>query len=373
MTTTVDQGGPVEEYVRRPIPDATLTTVHGRPVALTDLTRTGAALVVFTDAVAADVIAELQGWKQRLPRLRVVAVTSHVADAVAGAVTAAVAGDVLRDPEGRTRNALASADALDGPIAVLLGADGLLAGGPVGGLDAVRSLVTELEARFAEASGTPRVLVTSAAMGSRLSNSVTLPQEWRGRHLDVDFICFNDATHATREHAMHPRLAGKIPRMLAWEIHPGYDYYLWMDLRFSMTRPDAVGWFLDQLGDHDAAFFRHRYRMSIKEELDFVLSGMRAGNEYLLERYAGEDMERQVESYLGDPTFNDTLLIESGAFIYSSRIVQDARSNVMKEWFHQNCRWSVQDQLSLPYVLHQFDVDVVMLDSPSIYECEYLH
>lgn len=99
---------------------------------------------------------------------------------------------------------------------------------------------------------------------------------------------------------------------------------------------------------------------------------MRAGNEYLLERYAGEDLAGQVASYLADPTFNDTLLIEAGAFVYSSRIVQDARSNVMKEWFHQNCRWSVQDQLSLPYVLHQFDVDVVMLDSPSIYACEYL-
>jgi hypothetical protein len=83
-------------------------------------------------------------------------------------------------------------------------------------------------------------------------------------------------------------------------------------------------------------------------------------------------MTNQVAAYLSDPTFEDSRLFEAGAFIYSSRIVQDTRSNVMKEWFHQNCRWSVQDQLSLPYVLHQFDVDVVPFDAPSIYECDYL-
>ncbi len=28
----------------------------------------------------------------------------------------------------------------------------------------------------------------------------------------------------------------------------------------------------------------------------------------------------------------------------------------MKEWFYHNCIWSVQDQLSLPYLLHKFKI-----------------
>ena len=358
----------VDDYLRRPLPATTLTTVHGRPVALTQLTRAGAALLVFADAqqVWLDVITELPDWARRLPRMRIAVVTSRLA----AEVPATLQGAVLLDPESRTRIAMGAPDAL---MAVLLGADGLLAGGPVHGLDAVRAFVAAIETRFAEAASTSRVLVTSAAMGSRRSNSVALPQCHGDQQLAVDFVSFNDATHPTRERAMHPRLAGKIPKMLAWEVHPGYDYYLWIDSCFTMTRKDAVGWFLDQLGNHDAAFFRHRYRTSISEELDFVTSGMRAGDEYLLERYRGEDMAGQVASYLADPTFSDTLLIEAGAFIYSAKIVQDAKSNVMKEWFHQNCRWSVQDQLSLPYVLHEFNIDFALFDSASIYECEYLH
>ena len=273
------------------------------------------------------------------------------------------------DPQDRMRRALAPGDA---PMAVLLGTDDLLAGGPVVGLGEIRSFVDDIEGHFEEMVTGPRVLVTSAATGRYRPPGIALPQVRADRILDVDFVCFTAETHPTRERAMHPRLAGKIPKMLAWETHPGYDYYLWIDSCFALSRSDAVAWFLDQVGDHDAAFFPHRYRASIAAELDFVMTGMRAGNEYLLDRYRGEDMTNQVAAYLSDPTFEDSRLFEAGAFIYSSRIVQDTRSNVMKEWFHQNCRWSVQDQLSLPYVLHQFDVDVVPFDAPSIYECDYL-
>lgn len=358
----------MDDYVRRPIPSATLTTIDGRLIHLNELPQAGASLLVFAETTREwlDVAAELPGWASRLPDVRVAAVVPDRAVKTSAALT----DNVFLDPRGRTRADLAPGDGL---MAVLLGTDDLLAGGPVHGLGAIHEFVDAIEAHLGEGFSGPRVLVTSAAMGSRRSNSVALPQCHGDQQLAVDFVSFNDATHPTRERAMHPRLAGKIPKMLAWEVHPGYDYYLWIDSCFTMTRKDAVGWFLDQLGNHDAAFFRHRYRTSISEELDFVTSGMRAGDEYLLERYRGEDMAGQVASYLADPTFSDTLLIEAGAFIYSAKIVQDAKSNVMKEWFHQNCRWSVQDQLSLPYVLHEFNIDFALFDSASIYECEYLH
>ena len=159
--------------------------------------------------------------------------------------------------------------------------------------------------------------------------------------------------------------------MLAWELYPNYDYYIWIDVRFNMTRPDAVQWFIDQLGNNSAAFFKHSERNSIESELITVEDRMLSGDSYLITRYDGEPMRKQVESYLSDTTFIDNILIEAGAFIYSRDIVENKKHNIMKEWFYHNCIWSVQDQLSLPYLLHKFNVNYTII-SESIYECKYL-
>lgn len=358
----------MEEYGRRPTPTTALQGTDGSEVFSADLTRQGPALIVFPGptAEAHDVLAELPLWVRRLPKVGVAAVLPESLGGDVGGLRVRL----LRDPQEQMRQVLAPGDA---PMAVLFGTDDHLAGGPAVGLREIRTFIDDVEGHFATMFAGPRVLVTSAATGPYCCPFIALPQMREDRLLDVDFACFSEQSHPTRARAMHPRLAGKIPKMLAWATNPGYDYYVWIDSCFALTRPDAVAWFLDQVGDHDAVFFPHRSRTSVAAELEFVLSGMAAGDEYLLDRYGGEDIRNQVAAYLSDSTFEDSRLIEAGAFIYSSRIVQDARSNVMKEWFYQNCRWSVEDQLSLPYVLHLFDVDAVMIDAPSIYECEYLH
>ena len=57
--------------------------------------------------------------------------------------------------------------------------------------------------------------------------------------------------------------------------------------------------------------------------------------------------------------------------MYNPRIVENKEHNVLKEWFYQNCLYSVQDQLSLPYVLQKFNIQIKFADT-SIYDCKYL-
>jgi SAM-dependent methyltransferase len=197
----------------------------------------------------------------------------------------------------------------------------------------------------------PKVLVISANIGSSDSKSIV---EQSGA--DVTFIHFNDLHYPFRKKVLHPRLIGKIPKMLAWELYPGYDFYIWLDNQFTMTRSSAVKWFISQLGDSDAAFFAHSARSSIESEARCVIQLVQNGDPYFTDRYELEDMENQVKTYLADPLFKDNYLIEAGAFIYRQNLVKNANHNVMKDWFHHNCRWSVQDQLSLPYLLQKFKV-----------------
>lgn len=196
-----------------------------------------------------------------------------------------------------------------------------------------------------------KILISSCMTGGRCNNSIVSQHP-----CGADFICYDGRNFPTRTKAMHPRLLGKIPKMLSWELNPGYDVYIWIDGPFSMKKPDSVKWYLDMLGDKEAAFFKHPNRSTVREEVDFCLSQMKKGDRYLLDRYENEDMENQVNTYLKDKNYIDDKLFACTSFVYSARLVKDKEYNILKEWFHHNCIWSVQDQLSLPYLLQKFNV-----------------
>jgi hypothetical protein len=197
-----------------------------------------------------------------------------------------------------------------------------------------------------------KLLVITANV-SGISSNTFVPQNVP----NVDFVKLDDSNYTTRTKSMHPRLQGKIPKMLAWELYPDYDYYLWVDNTFSFKNADSVEWYLNQLENKDAAFYIHSTRKSIKDEVYHVSEGIKEGNNYLLDRYKNENVEEQVATYLKDPNYNDNILFSAGVFIYSANLVKNKENNVMKEWFYQNCIWSIEDQLSLPYVLQKHNIN----------------
>jgi len=207
-----------------------------------------------------------------------------------------------------------------------------------------------------------RILVITANIGGTSSNTF-VPQNIP----NVDFVKLDNSNYPERIKAMHPRLQGKIPKMLAWELYPDYDYYIWVDAPFSLNNSNSVQWFLDKLQNNKAAFFMHPVRTTVQSEAEFVIDNIKYNNQYLIDRYQNENMKEQVESYLKDPNYNDNILISAGVFIYSADVVKNKENNVMKEWFYQNCLWSVQDQLSLPYVLQKYNIDYTIINE-NIYE-----
>lgn len=212
-----------------------------------------------------------------------------------------------------------------------------------------------------------KVLVTTASFGSELGS------KWVDQVSDKYKISFNridDTIESPRKKAMVPRLRAKIPKMIVWEDHPGYDYYIWIDSTFSISDPSAIERMVDQCIGVDACFFKHSVRSSVKQEVDFVTSLLKSGNAYLIDRYEGERMIDQVNSYSKDPRWKDDVLFECGTFIYSKSAISNKEHNVMKEWFYHNCIWSVQDQLSLPYLLYKFNINYKILED-NVYNNSY--
>ena len=212
-----------------------------------------------------------------------------------------------------------------------------------------------------------KILVTSANCGGKCHNIVN-----KQINHDVEFICFDNFNNSypSRSNSMHPRLVGKIPKMLSWYLYPNYDIYMWIDHRFSLLKNNSVDWFVNELSDYDAIFFAHPSRNKIYDEYHFCKSGIDGNNQYLSERYFDENMDMQINNYkLSNES--DNLLIAAGAFMYKAAIIKNIDYNIMKEWFFHNCIYSVQDQLSLPYLLKKFDINFKLITS-NIFLHEYL-
>lgn len=147
----VDEDG-LLDYERTEIPAAVLQKADGSLTTLRKLTYRRAALLLFvTDGCGpcVRVLGQGERWRREIGELIDVRyVFSRPADHLLPG-TAELAGEsVLHDLQFIARDALGG---VSSPSAVLLGADGLLAGGPVTGGDAVIEFVDEIVEQIAEA------------------------------------------------------------------------------------------------------------------------------------------------------------------------------------------------------------------------------
>ncbi len=141
-----------EEYLREPIPTAVLEREPGQFVRLPDLAQQRGVLLLYVSATCGsctEIIAKVDDFADRLPFLDVVVlvvsrgVIDQLPDSVRPRAVVDVAGSVQK---GLGLNWV--------PGGVLLGADGLLAGGPVYGA-AINELVDDVVEQFESAAEDP--------------------------------------------------------------------------------------------------------------------------------------------------------------------------------------------------------------------------
>jgi len=127
------------DYERHPIPYAQLRTPEDTVTTLRDLARTQARLLLFLSAGCGScrrTAERIDGWAEQLaPAVSIVPIYAHAPGQVEFAVPFYIQPDY---------NASQVLEAHGTPAAVLLGADGMLAGGPIAGEDSVRRFVEEI-------------------------------------------------------------------------------------------------------------------------------------------------------------------------------------------------------------------------------------
>jgi len=182
----------------------------------------------------------------------------------------------------------------------------------------------------------------------------------RTQTVPVDAFVFDDANFP-KKHDVSSRLQAKIPKMLGWKLRPGYKYYIWLDSTIIFKDENTVNWLVESLGDNDIGLFQHKtfFKSNVQEEVDYCIRQIAKGNEYLSSRYNINELKEQCLDYLSDDSFKDGILYCGGIFIY--RNTEKVRG-ALTEWFLHNVVYTVQDQVSLPYIVHRRGLSVSLLN-----------
>ena len=134
--------GDQEEYLRRPTPHLPVSLADGTTVSVRALAERRPQLLVHVSELCGScsaTVAAVPRWREVLPEVDIRLLLRSGADSSPWA--SASEPQTIHDPAGY---AAVTMDMPRTPSAVLLGVDGLLAGGPVTGPDAIQAFVEEI-------------------------------------------------------------------------------------------------------------------------------------------------------------------------------------------------------------------------------------
>lgn len=189
-----------------------------------------------------------------------------------------------------------------------------------------------------------------------------LPSGWVG-----NFHRFTDENFPPIA-GLTPRFQYRIPKLFGWEMFPDYDVYIWLDGTFSFTRSDCAQWFLEQLGNNDAAFFKHPARNSIQEESDHIEDHLAKEKPYITSRYKNGLHKEFVKNVMRSNYFTDNKLYTSTAFIYRNN---SSMHTLMDRWWLYQSRYFTCDQIALPYVIFESNATINQIKEDQ-YKIPYL-
>lgn len=145
-----DASGEDDDYVRLPIPYVSAVDNEGQRVSVRTMAQSRARALFYVSpgcGPCLSVLDRLHELSESLGPVALHAVVAH--DSSLRELSESLRGNALVDPD---RSLASSFGMASNPWAVVLGADGLLAGGPELGSDAVNQLLDELVERFDSAS-----------------------------------------------------------------------------------------------------------------------------------------------------------------------------------------------------------------------------
>jgi hypothetical protein len=170
---------------------------------------------------------------------------------------------------------------------------------------------------------------------------------WRGVLCDEQLL-------PGAEVRMRSRLLKAMSHRAMRELGAEYDFTIWNDASIRVLRSTFVERFVDAASASGMALVRHPERDCIYDEVE---ASLRPGTAH---KYARGRIREQVEHYRaeGYPAHNG--LLACGTIARDMR--NDDVRRIDEAWWEEIRRWSVHDQLSLPYVLWRLGLEAGVVE-----------
>lgn len=189
---------------------------------------------------------------------------------------------------------------------------------------------------------TMRIALITACFGAY--DPVRPLPEWHGFD---DAVCVTDDASVVgdgwRIHVDNtqepPRLAAKRPKMLPW-LFTDCDAAVWLDASFEITGRDIRKWAEAHIQKQDFTVWRHP-----EGRIDFIDEAKVCWD---WPKYAPFDIRGQVAHYVEMSMPRAWGLFACGTIGWK---FTPAAKRLGALWHAENVKWSIQDQVSLPYVL----------------------
>lgn len=139
-----------------------------------------------------------------------------------------------------------------------------------------------------------------------------------------------------------PRLAAKAPKCLPQMFAPNADVTVWVDGSFRFLTPNTLLEIVNQSTGHDLSMIKHPWRDNFYDEAEF--------SQQML-KYQDEPLMEQAEHY------RERGIGENAGLWATGLIVRRKPLNRLGfHWLHEQHRWSIQDQVSLPPMLDELGI-----------------
>lgn len=196
----------------------------------------------------------------------------------------------------------------------------------------------------------PKIAIISANIGGIDNEQSIVPQT-----IPFDYYYITENNLPFPLPNLDNRLKSKYCKIMTHKFLPEYDIYIWLDGRVNITSPLFVEKFISNLNEQDITIMKHEVRDNIYSEMEFIISLMKKGNPYLLDRYKNQQMEEELKFYIKEQVPENLPLFACGIF---ARLNNDKVNLIFNEWWNRILEFSYFDQTMFSYVAWKKDLDI---------------
>ena len=179
--------------------------------------------------------------------------------------------------------------------------------------------------------------------------------------VEADYFYYDETNLPFPLTNLSNRLKARYLKSQTHRFLPDYDMYIWLDGRVKVEGNNFAQSFLEQIEGRDLAIYKHFERDNVYQEMDYINNEMLKGSQYLLTRYANQQVMKEALFYKEKGLPNDFPLFMGGFF---ARRNNKKTNDCFDEWWRRIVEFSYSDQTMLSHVVWEsgLDINIIIRD-----------